>query len=479
VPPPAIMWFRQDLRVSDNRALAAAVSAGPVLPLYVLDDEAPGQWRRGGASRVALFDALLRLERELRARGAARLFLMRGRTVEILERVATLGQVRAIHCTREFNPWSSDLETAVGQLCARRGWDFAAHPGALLHDPASLRTKAGGAFRVFTPFARAIREQVRIPQPREEPGQLQFWTGEIVSEAAGELLPEAGTSWGRKLLRAWRERSPPQQRLSDFVETGLGSYAERRDRPDLEATSGLSAALHFGEISPAQCWHATERAVMTQGQNLRRGADKFLDELLWREFSYHLLAHAPHLPDACLRTEFASFPWRKDPAALDAWRRGETGYPLVDAGMRQLWATGFMHNRVRMATASFLVKHLLVSWTDGERWFWDTLADADLANNAASWQWVAGCGADAAPFFRIFNPVLQGEKFDPQGLFVRRWLPELADVPAPFIHRPWSAPPDVMRKAGVALGTTYPAPIIDHGRARLRALEAFASIGHS
>jgi deoxyribodipyrimidine photo-lyase len=254
--------------------------------------------------------------------------------------------------------------------------------------------------------------------------------------------------------------------LDRFIGNGLATYADGRDRPDMAVTSRLSPHLHWGEISPAQCWTAVRAAAAQAGGRFDASAEKFLKEILWREFSYNILYHWPTVPELPFRAEFSAFPWRHDQAALNKWRRGETGYPIVDAGMRELWATGTMHNRVRMVAASFLTKHLLISWTEGAKWFWDTLVDADIASNSASWQWVAGTGADAAPYFRIFNPVLQGEKFDPCGNYVRRWIPELASVPLELLHHPWDLPHSVK----------YPAPMIDHGFARARALQALKQV---
>ena len=259
----------------------------------------------------------------------------------------------------------------------------------------------------------------------------------------------------------------------------MGDYGALRDLPGVTGTSRLSPHLHFGEISPRQCWHAANTFAEARGGAVSKGGQDFLRELVWREFSYHLLHHWPTLPERPFRADFERFPWRADDDALRAWEAGRTGYPIVDAGMRELWHTGWMHNRVRMVVASFLVKHLLIPWQAGEAWFWDTLVDADLANNAASWQWVAGCGADAAPYFRIFNPVLQGEKFDGNGAYVRTWVPEIASLPDRYLHKPWDAPQAVLDDAGVRLGETYPAPIVDHKQVRERALAAFQSLKQS
>jgi deoxyribodipyrimidine photo-lyase len=283
------------------------------------------------------------------------------------------------------------------------------------------------------------------------------------------------------LRKAWAPGATnAAKELDRFLDDRLQDYSTERDRPDHPGTSRLSPHLHFGEISPRQIWHAVGQAARNRkSRKLDKVADPFLRQLVWREFAHHLLYHYPHIATEPLREEFGAFPWKEDAAGLHAWTRGETGYSYIDAGMRQLWTTGWMHNRVRMAVASFLVKDLLLSWQDGARWFWDTLVDADLANNTLGWQWTAGCGADAAPFFRIFNPVGQGERFDPEGAYVRQWVPELARLPAEWIHKPWEAPAGVLEAAGVQLGTTYPRPIVDHAAARKRALEALGTIRRS
>ncbi len=296
----------------------------------------------------------------------------------------------------------------------------------------------------------------------------------IRSGRAIDVLPALARESGADVIVCARRYEPAARAaLTAFLDGAVGTYAESRDIPAAPGTSRLSPHLHWGEISPRRAWHAVSDALRRSGDpTTKRGAEKYLAELLWREFAHHVLVHFPHTPAAPLRAEYASFPWRSDLEALRAWQRGRTGYPLVDAGMRELWATGWMHNRVRMVVASFLVKHLLIAWHDGARWFWDTLVDADLANNTLGWQWAAGCGADAAPYFRIFNPVLQGEKFDPTGTYVRRWVPELALLPDRFVHAPWKAPAAVLERAGVRLGVDYPAPIVEHTAARIRALAA-------
>ena len=346
------------------------------------------------------------------------------------------------------------------------------HPGALLHEPWTVRTKTGGPFQVFTPFWRRCLSLPDPPPPAAAPDALPPPARWPESRTLGELalLPEI--DWAAGFRSHWEPGSAgAQARLRQFLDQALAAYTTQRDRPDLAGTSRLSAHLHFGEITPRQIWHAAR----TQAGPLPGWRQsQFLAEVGWREFAHHLLYHFPATPREPLRAQFTRFPWRDDPAALRSWQRGLTGYPIVDAGMRELWVTGWMHNRVRMIVASFLIKDLLIDWQAGARWFWDTLVDADLASNTQGWQWVAGCGADAAPYFRIFNPVLQGRRFDPDGAYVRRWVPELARLPADCIHEPWTAPGAVLAQAGVRLGEEYPHPIVDHGQAREAALRALA-----
>jgi deoxyribodipyrimidine photo-lyase len=340
----------------------------------------------------------------------------------------------------------------------------------LLFEPEAVKP-----YRVFTPFWKACLAADAPRAPLPAPKRMSFAEARSARLEDFELLPTT-PDWAEGLRQSWKPgEASARARLGAFIDRQLADYAEGRNRMDMDATSRLSPHLHFGEVSPNQAWHAVVHAA-SGNAHLQRGAEAYLRELGWREFSYHLLHHFPSMPSEPLRPEFADFPWREDSAALATWRKGATGYPIVDAAMRELWRTGYMHNRARMIAASFLVKHLLIPWQRGADWFLDTLVDADLANNSASWQWVAGCGADAAPYFRIFNPVLQGAKFDANGDYVRRWVPELAALPASDIHAPWQAPPLALAEAGVILGNTYPYPIVDHAKARARALGAFATI---
>jgi deoxyribodipyrimidine photo-lyase len=472
---PIILWFRQDLRLTDNPALAEAAAAGrPVIPLYILDDESPGAWRMGGASRWWLHHSLISLDRDL-AKLGARLTLRRGDPARLLPEIVAAAGADAIHWNRCYEPWSIARDEALKMALRQSGIAVRSFNAALLYEPWEVKTNGGGPFRVYSPFWRACLA-------KGEPGPLRPPPRKLLAiSMAGDrlddwrLLPRR-PDWAGGLRDAWVPGEPAaQRRLAEFLKKSLPAYQGERDRPDRESTSRLSPHLHFGEIGPRQIWHATQRAL-TARAGVESSAAKFLAELGWREFAYHLLYHNRTLPEAPLRTEFERFGWRQDAAALTAWQRGLTGYPIVDAGMRELWATGWMHNRVRMIAASFLAKHLLIPWQRGEAWFWDTLVDADLANNAASWQWVAGCGSDAAPYFRIFNPVLQGQKFDPEGTYVRRWVPELQKLAAQYVHQPWAAPEEDLRQAGVALGRTYPKPIVDHSAARGRALAAFSDL---
>jgi len=471
------MWFRNDLRLADNPALhAAAASDLPVVPLFILDDKAAGAWRPGGASRWWLHGSLAALSDSLEAVGS-RLILARGATREILPRIAAKTGATAVYCSRAYEPWATDIETTLKSDLEKSDIALKRHRGALLFEPEALRTGEGKPFQVFTPFSRAAfaaDDPGKLIAPPHKLNTPARWPAS--DKLADWRLTPKKPDWAGGLRAAWTPgEDTARKRLNNFLRSGAATYHERRNRPDLTGTSRLSPHLHHGEISPRQCWQRA-RAVAEAHPERARGVEVFLKELLWREFAYHQLVQHPKLPDAPAREAFAHFAWKSNAKTLRSWQRGLTGYPIVDAGMRELWTTGWMHNRVRMIVGSFLVKHLLQPWQKGEAWFWDTLVDADLANNATNWQWVAGSGVDSAPYFRIFNPVKQAQTFDPDGNYVRKWCPELAKLPAPEIHAPWDAADEMLDHAGIKLGETYPLPIVDHKEARARALAAFESL---
>ncbi len=456
----AVVWLRQDLRLADNPALhAAAARGGPVIVLFVLEPET--HWPRGAASRYWLHRSLAALGEALEHSGN-RLILRRGDAAEVLPAVVAETAASALYWNRRYEPDAIARDTALKQRLADC-CDVASFRGRLLFEPTAILTRAGTPYRVFTPFHRAcLRAGLGadpLPVPRLPPPQT--WPRSDALAALG-LLPQP--DWAAGIRARWCfGEAAARARLDRFIESRLEDYREGRDLPARDAVSGLSAHLAQGEISPRSIVAAVEAArAAGAGARFAAAADAWLRQLVWREFAYHLLFHYPHTPDAPLREAFADLPWVDDAPGLAAWQRGRTGFPLVDAGMRELWATGTMHNRVRMVTASFLCKHLGVDWRHGARWFWDTLVDADLANNTFGWQWSAGCGADAAPYFRIFNPVSQSRRFDPRGDYLRTWIPELAAAPDDDPHRPGAA--------------GYAEPIVDLGMARRAALERYAAI---
>jgi deoxyribodipyrimidine photo-lyase len=476
---PVIVWFRDDLRLSDHPALHAAAQSGqPVVCLYVLDHDNPPLQPPGGrisgrASRWWLAQSLRSLDTSLKARGAS-LVLRRGDAATVIADLAQQVEASAVHWIESDLPAPAAVESDVARALDTIGVSARGFPGDLLVKPTRLRTKEGRGLRVFTPFWKRVLGLGDPPRPLPAPKALT--PGPVVAgdDLASWNLEPKHPDWAGGLRETWTPgEHTAQQRLHDFLDHTIEGYASLRDRPDRDGTSRLSPHLRFGELSPRQVWHAAHFAA-AQRPALASDVGKFLSELGWREFSRHLLFDHPDLARKNLQSSFDAFPWRHDARALRAWQRGQTGYPIVDAGMRELWHTGAMHNRVRMVVASFLVKHLLIDWRKGEAWFWDTLVDADPGSNPASWQWVAGSGADAAPYFRVFNPVLQGEKFDPDGAYVSKWVPELARLPAKLIHRPWDATPMELAAAGVTPGKTYPEPIVEHKAARERALAAYA-----
>ena len=475
---PALVWFRCDFRLADNPALSAAIKRGDgIVPVFihVPDEEAP--WQSGGASRWWLHQSLAALAADLRAVGS-RLVIRRGPALETLRALVKETGAAAVYWNRRYEPAVIARDAKVNEALRQDGLAVESFNAALLHEPGTIQNQSGKPFQVFTPFWRHCLNQPDPSEPLAAPRTLaapDVWPKSLTLD---ELELEPRRNWAKGFRAAWQPgEAGAADSLKKFLGQAFDNYSDQRNRPDVGGTSRLSPHLHFGEISPRQVWHGLARMASKRG--LPVGAwrsSQFLAEVGWREFAHHLLYNFPHTPTEPLRVDFKKFPWRKNAAWLDAWQRGRTGFPIVDAGMRELWATGWMHNRVRMITASFLVKDLLISWQDGARWFWDTLVDADLAQNTMGWQWTAGCGADAAPYFRVFNPLSQGQKFDPHGDYVRRWCPELAKLPTDWIHQPDQAPPEILHAADVELGRTYPQPVVSHALAREIALKAFAQI---
>jgi deoxyribodipyrimidine photo-lyase len=473
-----LVWFRQDLRVCDNPALTAALELGAaIVPVFIFAPMEEAPWAPGGAARVWLHASLTRLDAELRLLGS-RLILRSGPdSLTLLLELARECNAAHVLWNRRYEPHVSARDGRIKTALRDAGIEARSYNGALLHEPWEVLNKAGTAFQVFTPFWRHCLSLPDPPPPPPRPESLPAVTHWPASQhiVQFELLPKI--NWHAGIRSAWTPGAAAAHRcLEQFLQEAFDDYDTARDRPDISGTSRLSPYLHFGEISPREIWHAVRRFALARGRHTTWRESKFLTEVGWREFAHHLLFHFPQTPEQPLRAGFAAFPWNTDSAGLQAWQRGATGYPIVDAGMRQLWHTGWMHNRVRMIAASFLVKDLLLPWNDGASWFWDTLVDADLASNTLGWQWVAGCGADAAPYFRIFNPVTQATRFDPEGTYVREWIPELAKLPSAWIHQPWAAPPEALSDAGVQLGVSYPQRVVDHTLARGRALAALATL---
>ena len=462
-----IFWFRQDLRIADNPALTHAAESGRVLAVYILDQNDQGDHGPGAASRWWLHHSLKALNESLQGQ----LNIFRGDPQTILQDLQEEYGASEIFWNRCYEPQSIERDAAIKKFFQDQQVEVKSFNGSLLWEPMQVLKNDGTPYRVFTPYYRkgclnadAPREPLPVPQRLN---LLQSESSETL-ESLG-LLPKI--RWDQKMESYWEiSEAGGQQKMQEFFEHGLRDYKEGRNFPAKSCVSRLSPYLHQGQISPNQAWYGAQ--AKHSGKNL----DHFLSELGWREFSYSLLYHFPDLPTRNLQGRFDAFPWKEDSRLLERWKRGQTGYPIVDAGMRELWETGYVHNRVRMIVGSFLVKNLLLHWKHGERWFWDCLVDADMANNSASWQWVAGCGADAAPYFRIFNPVSQGQKFDPEGTYTKQFVPELKDLPAKYLFSPWEAPDLVLKNAGVHLGENYPHPIVPLRESREKALEAFSML---
>ncbi len=470
----SIVWFRRDLRVDDNPALRAAAARGAVLPVYIYAPREDGPWPAGAASRAWLHESLTRLAERLEQLGL-KLNVFRGDSLEVLKQLIGETGADGLYYNRLYEPEILARDKKIETALRAQGVEARSYKSALLFEPHEIENQSGKPFRVFTPFYRHCLARINDAdagltptglRPAAKPPQ------ETLRIDALELLP--AHPWAEAVLSAWTPGEDGARReLEVFLESALNRYPRDRDIPGVRGVSRLSPHLHHGEVSPRKVFSAVREAEAQGVPSDRQGAEAFLRQLIWREFAAHLLFHFPSLTEKPFDKRFEHFPWRDDEAGFAAWTRGLTGYPMVDAGMRELWSTGWMHNRVRMVVASFLTKHLLIHWHSGARWFWDTLVDADLANNTLGWQWTAGCGVDPAPYFRVFNPVAQGDRFDPKGRYVRRWIPEIASLPDRFLHRPFEAGAGVLAQAGVRLGENYPRPLVEHKAARERALAAY------
>ncbi len=464
----SIVWFRQDLRLRDNPALSAAAQDGDVTPIFILDDDAADEWKIGGASRIWLHHSLEALNASL----DGKLSIYSGNALEVLDDIIERTGITGVYWNRCYEPWRIKRDKEIKKRLIED--DIAVHTfnGSLLWEPWQVTKSDGSPYRVFTPFYRKGCLNAAPPRaPLPKPKKIQLVSDEGAHGLVALSLLPTKIRWDETIVNAWRFGEQAATKvLDEFLETGLNGYKQGRNFPAQKNVSRLSPYLRWGEVSPNQAWHAA-RSV---GDN--EDVDNFCSELGWREFSYSLLYHFPDLPSKNFQPKFDHFPWEKNDRMLEAWRRGLTGVPIVDAGMRELWRTGYMHNRVRMIVASYLIKNLKIDWREGQKWFWDTLVDADLANNSASWQWVAGSGADAAPYFRIFNPVTQAEKFDHEATYIRENVPELSRLEGKDIFAPWNADEKTLKDAGVTLGENYPRPLVDLKQSREDALAAFRSL---
>ncbi|MGD9841843.1 MAG: deoxyribodipyrimidine photo-lyase [Steroidobacteraceae bacterium] len=466
----ALLWLRRDLRLADNPALLHALAeAQQVIPIFIHapDEEAP--WAPGAASRWWLHHSLARLSKNIASLGS-RLILRQGASMECLQQLIIETGATLVCWNRLYEPAVTARDTTIKSTLKAAGITISSHNAALLFEPWQVCNQQNKPFRVFTPFWKhCLQRLMQLPLPLATPAALPAVIPTLTSLplATFELLPRI--HWETGMREHWQSgEAAAHARLQTFIDNAAQDYATQRDRPDTNGTSALAPHLHFGEISPRQ--------IIAALNNQPVNAESYVRQLGWREFSHHLLYHFPHTTDKPLDARFENFPWDKNAAGLKAWQRGQTGVPLVDAGMRELWHTGYMHNRVRMVVASFLTKHLRIHWLEGARWFWDTLCDADLANNTQGWQWIAGCGADASPYFRIFNPTLQAKRFDPEFAYIRHWVPELAQLPDRWICEPWAASSIELSKADIELDRDYPRPIVEPTIGRDAALAAYAQI---
>lgn len=466
----SIHWFRQDLRISDNPALTSATQLGEVFPVYIFDTVNSGEYPMGAVQKIWLHYSLKALNKAL----GGKLLVYSGDPLKILSELITEYQIDKVFWNRCYEPWQIARDKKIKAELNKKDKEVLSFNGSLLWEPWEILKKDGSPYKVFTPFFRRGCLSAKEPRlPISTPANLSFNDSIITGLKIDELNLVPDEPWVKKIIQKWQIGEDfAQEKVTEFVKNGLKDYKDGRNFPSKTNVSRLSPHLHWGEVSPNQVWYQ----AIESDPELSRNTDHFLSELGWREFSNSLLYFFPNMPKKNLQPRFDNFDWIEDCKLLKAWQSGATGFPIVDAGMRELWDTGYMHNRVRMIVGSFLVKNLRIHWHNGAAWFWDCLVDADLANNSAGWQWIAGCGADAAPYFRVFNPILQGEKFDKEGHYTRTYVPELTNLPNKYLHAPWMAPELILEQADIKLGKTYPKPVIDLKLSRDRALAAFANL---
>ena len=471
---PVIVWFRKDLRLKDNPALHSALLENKeIIPVFIWDPDEGGQWSPGAASRWWLHHALVSLMQDIRKLGG-KLILAKGKAANLIPQIAREHGVIKVLYGRAYDPHGLSTQEKVEEALDKVCIDTESFNTSLLQEPWETKNGTGKPFQVFTPYWRKSRPIIYREPACYDLRKLSFLSLPTPNQTVDDLQLLPNFPWYEKLGEHWVvSETAAHKQLERTVNDVTHSYSTRRNNPSVDGTSRLSPYLAWGMVSPRQI---CKNVLQAENEGCHRGENKFLVEIGWREFSYHLLYHYPTIPDKPLRPKYAAFPWLNDEENLHCWQYGKTGYPMVDAGMRQLYETGWMHNRVRMIVASFLVKHLLISWTEGARWFWDTLVDADLASNTQGWQWAAGCGADAAPYFRIFNPITQGEKFDARGIYAKKWISSIQNLPSKWVFKPWEAPADTLKECGVDLGVNYPKPCVNHSEGRARALDALASL---
>lgn len=461
---PHIVWFREDLRLRDNPALSLGTSSGrPLIFVYLFTPEEEKPWEPGEGSRFWLYHSLADLDKEIKKLGGKIHFFRGKKSLTVLNELIKESGATSLSFNLSMHPALLKRDRFIFQELQKKGIAISVFYGNLLLDPKEILEVHNKPYKVFTPFYKCL-EKCGIDKPLSKPKKFSFYSKKISAVPLGDLKILPTTNWVKDLATYWKPGCSKTPSKIDSFSKKVSSYKKDRDFPAIDGTSKFSAPLHFGEVSPKELWQKYH------------SFEAFRREIAWREFAQHLLLYFPETTTNPLKEEFEKFPWKKDSSLLRKWKEGKTGYPYIDAGMRQLSSIGWMHNRVRMAVASFLVKDLHLHWLEGAKWFWEKLVDADLASNTLNWQWSAGCGADAAPFFRIFNPVTQGKKFDPDGEYVKSFVPELAKLPKKYIHEPWAASDEVLDEAGIVLGKNYPKPIVDHDQKRKKSLEIFHTL---